>query len=237
MKTFLKANWQNLIMANYEVDPSILVPYLPKGVELDFYEGKTYVSLVGFLFKDTRIFNVPIPVMGTFEEINLRFYVLRKVGSVVKRGVVFINETVPSKVVALVANTLYKEHYSVVPTKHSFLLEPSFKELVYEWKVKGVWNKLKVNASTENSEMLKGSFEEYIFEHYFGYAKLSEKKSSEYRIKHPSWKINSINGYEINCDFSAFYGKSFECLNHAKPSAVFLAEGSEVSVDWKRNKF
>ena len=237
MKTFLKANWQNLIMANYEVDPSILLPYLPKGVELDYYEGKTYVSLVGFLFKDTRIFNVPIPVMGTFEEINLRFYVLRKVGNVVKRGVVFINETVPSKVVALVANALYKEHYSVVPTKHSFLFEPSFKEFVYEWKVKGVWNKLKVNASVENSEMLKGSFEEYIFEHYFGYAKLSDHKSSEYRIKHPSWKINAINGYEINCDFSAFYGKSFECLNHVKPSAVFLAEGSEVSVDWKRNKF
>ena len=100
MNTFLTAQWQNLIMANYEIDPSILLPYLPKNVELDYYQGKTYVSLVGFLFKNSSIFNIPIPSMGTFEEVNLRFYVVRKVGNELRRGVVFINETVPNKIVA-----------------------------------------------------------------------------------------------------------------------------------------
>jgi uncharacterized protein YqjF (DUF2071 family) len=237
MKTFLKAEWENLIMANYEVEPSVLEPYLPKGVELDYFEGKTYVSLVGFLFKDTRIFNVPIPVMGTFEEVNLRFYVLRKIGNKVKRGVVFINETVPSKIVALVANTLYKEHYSVVPTKHSFGAKEPYKEIEYQWKVKGAWNKIKVKASIEKTDMQSGSFEEFIFEHYYGYSKLSDKASSEYTINHPSWKINAIKEYEINCDFSAFYGEAFKDLNQASPRAVFLAEGSGISVDWKRTKF
>ncbi|MEY3965099.1 MAG: hypothetical protein RL263_268, partial [Bacteroidota bacterium] len=78
MKTFLTARWENLIMANYAVDPEILKPYLPNGVELDFFEGKTYVSLVGFMFKNTRIFGVPVPFLGTFEEVNLRFYVKRQ---------------------------------------------------------------------------------------------------------------------------------------------------------------
>ena len=54
MTTFLTAKWQNLIMANFEIDSTYLLPYLPKGVELDFYNGKTYISLVGFLFKDTK---------------------------------------------------------------------------------------------------------------------------------------------------------------------------------------
>ena len=71
--TFLKAKWQNLIMANYEIAPELLMPYLPKGVELDYFQGKTYVSLVGFLFKDTALFGIPIPLLGTFEEVNLRF--------------------------------------------------------------------------------------------------------------------------------------------------------------------
>jgi uncharacterized protein YqjF (DUF2071 family) len=53
--TFLTANWQNLIMANYEVNPKLLEPYLPKGVQLDYFQGKTYVSLVGFLFKNKNI--------------------------------------------------------------------------------------------------------------------------------------------------------------------------------------
>lgn len=94
-KTFLSAKWENLIMANYAVSPALLTPYLPKGVELDLYDGKTYVSLVGFMFKDTRLFRVPIPLLGTFEEINLRFYVTRVEDNMTKRGVVFINETVP----------------------------------------------------------------------------------------------------------------------------------------------
>lgn len=75
---FLKASWENPIMANYEVEPAILQPYLPNGVELDFYNYKTYVSLVGFLFKKTSLFGVHIPFFGSFEEINLRFCV-RKV--------------------------------------------------------------------------------------------------------------------------------------------------------------
>jgi uncharacterized protein YqjF (DUF2071 family) len=74
VKTFLKARWENLIMANYSIDGEILMPFLPKGVELDLYDGKAYVSLVGFIFKRSRIFNIPIPLMGTFEEINLRFF-------------------------------------------------------------------------------------------------------------------------------------------------------------------
>ena len=102
--TFLKANWENLIMANYEVEPSILKPYLPNGVELDFYKYKSYVSLVGFMFKKTSLFGLPIPFFGSFEEINLRFYVRKVDGKKIKKGVVFINETVPFKIVALLTN-------------------------------------------------------------------------------------------------------------------------------------
>ena len=136
MTTFLKAHWQNLIMANYEIDPSILLPYLPKGLELDYFNGKTYVSLVGFLFKNTSLFSIPIPFWGTFEEVNLRFYVIRKEKNTIKRGVVFINETVPNKIVAWVANRLYKEHYIGIPTRHNWKLSKEKKEIQYEWKVK-----------------------------------------------------------------------------------------------------
>ena len=106
-------------MANYEMEPTALEPYLPKGVELDFYNNKTYVSLVGFMFKKTSLFGVPIPFFGSFEEINLRFYVRKIEDGKIKKGVVFINETVPFKIVALLANKLYKEHYISIPTKNS----------------------------------------------------------------------------------------------------------------------
>lgn len=118
MTDFLKARWENVVMANYAVDPEILTPYLPKNVELDYFAGKTYVSLVGFMFRDTRIFNIPVPFIGTFEEVNLRFYVKRTVNGELRRGVVFIREIIPSKIIALAANLLYKEHYTCAPTKN-----------------------------------------------------------------------------------------------------------------------
>jgi uncharacterized protein len=63
---FLSARWENLIMANYAVGPELLLPYLPNGVELDLYDNKTYVSLVGFMFKKHESLRNSYPIYGHF---------------------------------------------------------------------------------------------------------------------------------------------------------------------------
>lgn len=236
MKNFLMAQWQNLIMANYAVDPDVLAPYLPKGVELDFYNGITYISLVGFLFKYTKIFKVPIWGLGTFEEVNLRFYVVRKEGNELKRGVVFISETVPYKIVSWLANFLYKEHYTSIPTRHCWSYGDKNKHIEYQWKVNKRWNSLSAEAGSEKKLMAAGSFEEFIFEHYYGYTGIDHSTTEEYIINHPRWIINEISAYKIACDFTACYGKDFEFMNVQDPASVMLAEGSAVAVEWKRKK-
>ncbi len=50
-KVFLTAEWRYLAMFNYEVPPELLAPLVPRGTELDSWQGKVYVSLVGFLFQ------------------------------------------------------------------------------------------------------------------------------------------------------------------------------------------
>ena len=236
MNTFLTARWENLIMANYEVNPDVLLPFLPKGVELDFFDGKTYVSLVGFMFKKTKIFHIPIPFLGTFEEVNLRFYVKRTEGDTIKRGVVFINETVPSQLVAWLANKLYKEHYIAIPTKNEIDILMHSKSIRYEWKINNEWNHLSVNASKENDEMIVGSVEEYILEHYYGYTRIDSQRSQEYEVKHARWRVNKVLDYSINCDFKSMYGADFDFLNNVTPNSVILAEGSPISVEWKRKQ-
>ncbi|PBQ30997.1 hypothetical protein CNR22_04165 [Sphingobacteriaceae bacterium] len=236
MTNFLNANWDNIVMANYAVPEEVLVPYLPKGCELDLYQGSAYVSLVGFMFKNTRLFQIPIPWLGTFEEINLRFYVTRKENGEVKRGVVFINETIPYKAVAWVANKLYKEHYTTVPTRNLILSDNVNKVINYQWKMKDEWNSIYVKAHVNKQEMPVGSFEEFIFEHYYGYTKLNAFETDEYKIHHPRWHLNKIEDFLINCAFDKMYGEDFSFLNRALPASVFLAEGSEVSVQWRRNR-
>jgi uncharacterized protein len=235
-KTFLKASWENLIMANYEVEPAILQPYLPNGVELDFYNYKTYVSLVGFMFKKTSLFGVPIPFFGSFEEINLRFYVRKVEGKKVKKGVVFINETVPFKIVALLANKLYKEHYISIPTKNTIDID-EYKHINYEWKMKDKWNSITVQSETNKYKIAPTSIEEFIFERYFGFTKLSPSKTQEYVIHHPKWMTHKILYNNIDCDFGGMYGDAFSNLNNQSPSSILMAEGSQVSVNWKRNTF
>jgi uncharacterized protein YqjF (DUF2071 family) len=234
---FLSARWENLIMANYAIDPDLLRPFLPKGVELDTFEDKTYVSLVGFMFKDTSLFDIPIPFLGTFEEINLRFYVKRIEGDTVKRGVVFINETVPYKPVAWLANKLYKEHYIAIPARNNITISDTAKSIRYEWKLNQRWNHIAVQSANESEPMLPGSVEEFIFEHYYGYTRISEYASQEYMVNHPRWHINQVLSFDIQCDFSAMYGNDFALLNHQQPDSVILAEGSPVTVNWKRTTF
>lgn len=234
---FLSARWENLIMANYAVNPELLKPYLPNGVELDFYEDKTYVSLVGFMFKQTSLFNIPIPFLGTFEEINLRFYVKRVEGDSIKRGVVFINETVPYKLVAWLANKLYKEHYIAIPTKNEIEITSLSKSIKYHWKINREWNHIAVNTSIENEQMLPGSIEEFIFEHYYGYTKINNQLSQEYKVDHPRWLVNKVIDHSIHCDFKSMYGNDFSFLSDRQPDSVTVAEGSPVTVKWKRTSF
>ncbi len=237
MTDFLKARWENLIMANYVVDPELLTPYLPNGVELDYFDGKTYVSLVGFMFKDTKIFNVPIPFIGSFEEVNLRFYVKRTVNDEVRRGVVFISEIIPSKIIAMTANLLYKEHYRYAPTINHITNSHAEKKVVYKWQINKKWNRISVQAMADGICIKENSLEEFIFEHYYGYSALSKKTSLEYKVNHPRWNINYVKDFDIHCCFQSLYGDAFKTLDNVSPHSVMLAEGSDVSVKWKKNYF
>lgn len=227
---FLTANWQNLIMANYVLPPSLLQSYLPPGTELDFYDGKCFVSLVGFIFADTKIMGVGIPFHRTFEEVNLRFYVRYEEEGEWKRGTVFISEIVPKPAISFVANTLYGEHYSTRPMRHRWTKQDESLRIAYEWKHRGKWNRLSVEAEDRPQALVEGSEEQFIAEHYWGYTKRPGGGSSAYQVEHPSWETLPVQSYDIVCDGHSLYGPAFGEVLEQDPSSVFLAKGSAVSV-------
>lgn len=229
-RNFLDAEWRNLIMANYVVDPAILKKQLPYGTELDLWEGRCYVSLVGFMFENTRVLGLKIPWHINFEEVNLRFYVRYREADEWKRGVVFIKEIVPKWTISLVANTLYGEHYQTMPMSHEFKGDDVHQEVTYRWKYRGHWNQLWVKAAREALSAQPGSEAEFITEHYWGYTRLNDRKTSEYEVVHPSWGIHTIEDYNIQCDAAAIYGPEFGPVLARDPDSIFMANGSEVSV-------
>jgi uncharacterized protein YqjF (DUF2071 family) len=119
-KVFLTAEWRHLAMLNYEVEASLLLPFVPAGTELDRWHGKAFVSLVGFRFLKTRILGFTIPFHANFDEVNLRFYVRRQQGDEIRRGVVFIREIVPRRAIAFVARTFTTKTMSLCRCRTRF---------------------------------------------------------------------------------------------------------------------
>ncbi|MDP5121531.1 MAG: DUF2071 domain-containing protein [Spirosomaceae bacterium] len=232
--SFLKAEWRKLAMANYVIDPEILKKYVPAGTELDLWEGKCYVSLIGFMFKEVKLLGVKIPFHVNFEEVNLRFYVRRFENGIWKRGVVFIKEIVPKPALTFVANTLYNEKYETMPIGHKWEENATNRETTYEWKKQNQWQSFKVVADLEQSPIAENSETEFITEHYWGYAKVSETVTNEYEVTHPKWQQYAVQSAEINVDFGLVYGSEFAFLSDRNPDSVLLAEGSKITVEGKK---
>ena len=218
-------------MAQYVIQPKKLMPYLPRGLELDLYQGRCYVSLVGFLFDRVRVKRLPIPFHTSFEEINLRFYVRRKeADGTIKRGVVFIREFVSRPAITFVANWLYEEPYATLPTRHRIEHMPQSLTVSYEWRSRDAWQSLAVEAASDAQPIATGSEEEFFTEHYWGYTKHRDGSTSGYKVQHPHWQTYPVRKYEISIDFGTLYGNGFTFLTDEWVTSVLLAEGSAVMV-------
>ena len=182
---------------------------------------------------NTKVLGIKIPYHINFEEVNLRFYVKRLENNEWKRGVVFIKEIVPKKLISFVANTIYKENYQALPMKHVFKENESNRFIKYQWKTKNKWNCISVDCSLEASLIEKDSDTEFITEHYWGYARINEHKTNEYEVTHPRWKKHEVQSSKIDVDFELSYGKEFNFLNTSPYSSIMIAEGSEITVEGK----
>ena len=218
-------------MLNYELDPSVLAKRVPAGTDLDLWNGKCLVSMVGFRFLDTRVLRLPIPFHKSFEEVNLRFYVRREATDGARRGVVFVREIVPRRAIAWVARTIYNESYVALPMRHRDELDRESRASVhYEWRHAGRWNRLGVTVEGQPQLVDVASEEAFITEHYWGYCRRRDGSTLEYRVDHPRWRVWQAAEAVLDCDVEALYGAEFcESLGCA-PRSAFVADGSAVVV-------
>jgi len=216
MKPFLTAHWRYLAMLNFRVAPDLLAPYLPAGTELDFFQGESYLSVVGFLFYHTVVCGLPIPRHRNFEEVNLRFYVLRKPAQLApetwRRGV------------------FYGEPYQALPMRSEVIDRGGEVSARYEWRRGNKWEHLAMTGRSEPQNILAGSHEEFITEHYWGYTRRGPDRTSEYRVEHPRWKVWAAASWEFRADVVSLYGEKFVGPLSCTPASAFIADGSFVTV-------
>jgi uncharacterized protein len=225
-RPFLTAQWRDLLMVNFAVDPSLLAPHVPAGTRLDAHEGVTYASLVAFRFVDTRVLGLRVPGHHTFEELNLRLYVRRERRDEVRRGVVFLKEVVPRRAIAFIARTVYNEPYVALPMRHAVAGEPP--AVGYGWRIGRRWHSIQARAIGRGEIPGAGSREEFIAEHYWGYTRQRDGGTLEYRVEHPRWTVWPAELSELP-PLAPLYGAALAGALE-RPASAFIADGSAVSV-------
>jgi len=227
---FLTAEWRFLAMLNYEVDPGLLRSLVPAGTALDYHEDKTFVSLVGFRFLRTRVRGISIPFHTDFDEVNLRFYLRREEAGEVRRGVCFVREIVPRRAIAQIARLVYHERYIRLPMRHAIETGANRIRTNYQWRLKGLWNRLHAGAAGDPAYPAEGSLNQFITEHYWGYAAQPDGGTLEYRVEHVPWRAWTCTEAGFEGDAAALYGAEFAAVLKRQPDSAFIAEGSGVKV-------
>jgi len=218
-------------MLNYEVDPDLLSRYVPVGTSLDSFQGRTYISLVGFRFCHTRLLGCfPIPFHTEFDEVNLRFYVRRTEGSENRKGVVFIAEVVPKHLIAATARLVYGENYRCLPMKHRIATEGQSKTAEYQWQIGGQWCRLSAQAVDPPKHPEEASLEQFITEHYWGYSSQRTGGCLEYHVVHTPWQVSATARAGFEGEARALYSDELGAVIKQRPDCAFVADGSPVIV-------
>ena len=222
-----------LAMLNYAIDPQVLSALVPTDTELDVFEGRTYVSLIGFRFLHTRVRGIWIPFHSDFDEVNLRFYVRRSVAGEVRRGVAFVREIVPRYAIAKVAQLVYGERYLALPMRHRVsgpTSEGGRVRAEYGWRTGGQWNTLRMEAEGPPARAPEGGLQQFITEHYWGYAQQRDGRAVEYQVTHEPWRVWTATSASFEGDCTGIYGEDLAAVLRRPPDSAFLAEGSAVAV-------
>ena len=225
---FLSARWEKLLLLTYDVEPELLIPHLPPGLELDCIDGRAFVSLVAFDFLNTKVLGIPGPGYQNFPEINLRFYVRHP--ETERRGVVFLQEYVPKKLIAWIANALYNESYVSADMNSKWIEHPTTFELEHTLKLKDSINKIKVVLEKPELEPEDDTLAHFFKEHSWGFGKSRRGQLLEYEVWHPIWKTLKLKSIDLDWNWAAVYGTQWDFLSHHKPFHTAFAVGSEIKV-------
>ena len=231
MSIFLTAEWLDLALLNFAVEPALLEVYVPRGTALDVRGGRAFVSVVGFRFLRTRVLGARAVLHEDFDEVNLRLYVVRDVSGARRHGVVFLREIVARPVVALLARALYNEPYRLARVRHrSVRSADGFESLEYGWRAERGWCFATAASDGPAYDHAAGSDEEYFTQREWGYTRQRDGGTIEYRVEHPRWRVWRARSPSLEGDFTDMFPPPLVPVLRRVPQSAFIAAGSAVTV-------
>jgi uncharacterized protein YqjF (DUF2071 family) len=104
-RAIIEQRWSTALFLHWRIEPAAIADRLPPGTYPDLFDGSAWVGLIPFVLGDFRFLPLPpVPVVGSFVEINVRTYAVDEHG---RRGVVFLTLEAEHLLPVLGARTLF----------------------------------------------------------------------------------------------------------------------------------
>ncbi|MEX2113138.1 MAG: DUF2071 domain-containing protein, partial [Pirellulales bacterium] len=71
---------------------------------------------------------------------------------------------------------------------------------------------------------------EFLAEQYWGYSGGAGRRTIEYQVEHPPWKLWPCSSASFTGDVARMYGPEFDAALSAPPASAYLADGSPICV-------
>lgn len=230
----ISGQWRELAIVSWRVAPELLRPRLPAGTELDEWDGRSWISLVGLRFLGLTVAGVPVPLHQEFAQVNLRFYARRVVGDEVRRGAVFVRELVPRAAMAAVARLVMNEPMAHADVRAHVVRDaahpPRVRGATFSWASDPGRGRLHVDAAGEPVALERLSLEEFLSERCWGFTAQRDGGSTEYRVEHPRWSVYAAREASVDGDLAASFPLDLARVMLARPDHAFVAEGSDVVI-------
>ncbi|MEJ2688469.1 MAG: DUF2071 domain-containing protein, partial [Deltaproteobacteria bacterium] len=227
---FLSGRFRHILLFNYAVEPELLTPYLPAFTELDFHRGNCFLSLVGVQLQDLKVYGIPFPLHRNYAQVNLRFYVRRRLGNgACRSGVVFLRQVVPHRIIAWGARRIFNEkavRHRIDCTLREVDQQSSLVE--YGWYNRQQRHFIKAAFQEQSYFEVPAAERKFFVERHWGYCSQKDGGCLEYRFDHPPWPAyRALDASEV-VSVGDFYGPPFTSVFDARPDSVFACRGSTI---------
>lgn len=210
--------WNNAIFLHFKVNLEELKKHVPKELEIDLFQGESWVSVVAFTMEKIRPKNIPaFSPISNFHEINIRTYV--KMNN--KTGVYFLSIEGGTKLSCKIAKFISDLPYRYSTIERTSKLYSSsnldFKdELCFEFEI---------GKQIE----LKSELDNWLTERYALFQE-TDNYINEYEIHHLPWVVKDVEVKSLKC----FYLRFKNLLNN-KPDKIQYSKGVQV-IAWGKNR-
>ncbi|MDH5609510.1 MAG: DUF2071 domain-containing protein [Cyclobacteriaceae bacterium] len=210
--------WNDAVFLHWQVEPLLLKPYMPDGLELDQLEGTAWISLVAFTMQYVRPRGIPaFSPVSDFHEINIRTYVVRNG----KQGVYFLSIEAARYISSFLAKTISGLPYVTSTINRSA-------QTISAQNTR-LGTKFDINYEVHENLSVKTEADRWLTERYALFQNHGPHIIS-YDIHHLEWPVNRLSLTKHRIDYPALGH-----LLNAPPVKTHYSPGVQV-IAWGKQR-